>query len=52
VVADRDARDARPDRLDDRARLVPEDAREEALRVVAVQRVDVGVAQRVGDDLI
>mmetsp|Transcript_29342 Transcript_29342/g.78744 ORF Transcript_29342/g.78744 Transcript_29342/m.78744 type:complete len:252 (-) Transcript_29342:482-1237(-) len=37
--------------LDDRARFVPQDAREEALRILARQRVDVGVAERVGDDL-
>lgn len=43
--------DARADRFDDARRLVPQDAGEEALRVVPVQSVRIRVAQRGGDDL-
>ena len=48
---DLDRSDVLSDRLDDGRRLVTEDAGEEPLGVVAVQGVDVGVAERVGDHL-
>mmetsp|Transcript_8509 Transcript_8509/g.26329 ORF Transcript_8509/g.26329 Transcript_8509/m.26329 type:complete len:544 (-) Transcript_8509:763-2394(-) len=51
VVARRDAGDTLAHALDHSARLVAQDAWEEALRIVAIQRVDIGVAQRVGHHL-
>mmetsp|Transcript_18242 Transcript_18242/g.61524 ORF Transcript_18242/g.61524 Transcript_18242/m.61524 type:complete len:449 (+) Transcript_18242:303-1649(+) len=50
AVADFQRRNARPHRLDDGAGLVPEDARELSFCVLPGPRVDVRVAERVGDD--
>jgi len=48
VVAGLHGGDALPDGFDDAARLVSQDARKESLRVVAVEGVNVRVAQGVG----
>ena len=50
-VAHFDRGDALAHGLDDGAGLVPEDAGEEALRVLPAERVDVGVAQRVAHNI-
>lgn len=50
-VAHLDGGDVLPDRLDDGRGLVSEDAGKESLRIVSVQRVNVRVAERIGDDL-
>ena len=50
-MTDLDRGDVFSDRLNDGRGLVAEDAREEALGIVAVQGVDIGVAKRVRDHL-
>ena len=50
-VADRDRCDTLTNRLHDGRRLVPEDGREDPLRICTTEGVDVGVAQRVADHL-
>ena len=51
VVADGNARDALAHALDDRARLVAEDRREEPLGVGALESIKIGVADSVGHHL-